>query len=460
MAPLGFVYILIAGVLPRSGGDYVWISRTLHPILGFISGWGLWVSIIAIVGLDGYLTRTLVFPISLVSFGAILHSSSVVHMASQASTPTGGFLLGLMMIAVSTLIIVPGARVFSRIQTVLFAIIMLGTVISFGILVASSHQQFVNSLTGFAGTNITYNGVINQATAAKWSYVPVTLAPTLTSIPLSVLVYNGFNYSAAAAGEVKNVKKSMLVGILGSLVFSMIVTVVGVALTVNILGYKFIQASFFLGGSFPLPAPPWMPLFLTALNSNPLVVILVQAAWFISIFWNTAAFLLVATRYVFAFSFDRVLPTWLSDVNERFHFPLKASVLNLVVAAIFLYVAAYTPWLGLYLNSVTIWSILWIVVSIVAILLPFRKRDLVSSLPGGRWKFPLLSIIGVITLPLMIANFYWSVTTPAIGPSTFQADSILAVIFVTGLIVYIVSNSYHKAHGVDLRAIYAEIPPE
>ena len=60
----------------------------------------------------------------------------------------------------------------------------------------------------------------------------------------------------------------------------------------------------------------------------------------------------------------------------------------------------------------------------------------------------------------MIANFYWSVTTPAIGPSTFQADSILAVIFVTGLIVYIVSNSYHKAHGVDLRAIYAEIPPE
>ena len=261
MAPLGFVYILIAGVLPRSGGDYVWISRTLHPILGFISGWGLWVSIIAIVGLDGYLTRTLVFPISLVSFGAILHSSSVVHMASQASTPTGGFLLGLMMIAVSTLIIVPGARVFSRIQTVLFAIIMLGTVISFGILVASSHQQFVNSLTGFAGTNITYNGVINQATAAKWSYVPVTLAPTLTSIPLSVLVYNGFNYSAAAAGEVKNVKKSMLVGILGSLVFSMIVTVVGVALTVNILGYKFIQASFFLGGASHYLLPHGCPCF-------------------------------------------------------------------------------------------------------------------------------------------------------------------------------------------------------
>jgi basic amino acid/polyamine antiporter, APA family len=460
MAPLGFIYILIAGVLPRSGGDYVWISRTLHPILGFLTGWGLWISIVAIVGLDGYLTGTLIIPISLVSFGSITSNPSLLNAAASAGTPTGAFLIGLLMIGVSSLIILPGPKAFSRIQTVLFAIIMIGTVVSFGILLTSSHQQFVNSLTGFAGTNITYNGVISLAQANSWSFVPVALTPTLTSIPLSVLVYNGFNYSAAASGEVKNVKKSMLIGIFGSLVFSMIVTIIGVTLSLNILGYNFIQASFFLGGKFPLPAPPWMPLFLTALNSNGLVVTLVQAAWIISIFWNTAAFLLVATRYVFAFSFDRVLPMRLADVNERFHFPLKASVLNFVVAAVFLGIASFTPWLGLYLNSVTIWSILWIVVSVVAIVLPFRKKDLVSSLPGGRWKLPLLSIVGIIALPLMIANFYWSVTTPAIGPSTVQADAILAVIFVTGIITYLVSNSYHKAHGVDLKAIYSEIPPE
>ena len=203
-----------------------------------------------------------------------------------------------------------------------------------------------------------------------------------------------------------------------------------------------------------------MPLFLTALNPNVAVVTLIQAAWVISIFWNTAAFLLVATRYVFAFSFDRVLPIKLSDVSARFHFPLKASALNFVIAALFLGIASFTPWLGLYLNSVTIWSLLWIVVSVVAIVLPFRKRDLVSSLPGGRWKVPLLSIVGVVSLPLMIANFYWSVTTPAIGPSTAQADSILLVIFITGLDVYGVSNAYHKSHGVDLKAIYSEIPPE
>jgi basic amino acid/polyamine antiporter, APA family len=462
MAPLGFIYILIAGVLPRSGGDYVWISRTLHPILGFISGWGLWISIVAIVGLDGFLTGTLIIPITLVSFSSVFHNASLLSAAATAGTPTGGFLIGLFMIGVSSLIILPGARAFSRIQTVLFIVIMVGTLTSFGVLLTSTHQQFVTSLTGFAGTNVTYDGVISKAQSMNWSFVPVALTPTLTSIPLAVLVYNGFNYSAAASGEIKNVKKSMLIGIFGSLVFSMVITIVGVTLTQNILSYKFIQASFFLSGNgnFPLPAPPWMPLFLTALNSNVGVVTLIQAAWVISIFWNTAAFLLVATRYVFAFSFDRVLPMKLSDVSARFHFPLKASALNFVIAALFLGIASFTPWLGLYLNSVTIWSLLWIVVSVVAIILPFRKRDLVSSLPGGRWKVPLLSIVGVVSLPLMIANFYWSVTTPAIGPSTAQADSILLVIFITGLIVYGISNSFHKSHGVDLKAIYSEIPPE
>ncbi len=460
MAPLGLVYILMAGMLPRSGGDYVWISRTLNPVLGFLSGWGLWVSIIAIVGLDGYLTGTLIVPIFLVSFGATLSNSSLISAAAQAGTPTGAFLIGLTMIVLSSLIIIPGAKAFSRIQTVLFALIMLGTFVSFGVLLSSTHQDFVNALTGFAGTTISYNGVISQAQSAGWSFVPVALGPTLTSIPLAVLVYNGFNYSAAASGEVKNIRKSMLIGIFSSLVFSMVLTIIGVTLSLNILGYNFIQASFFLGGSFPLPAPPWMPLFLTALNHNLAVVSLIQIAWLVCIFWNTAAFLLVATRYVFAFSFDRVLPARLADVSQRFHFPVKASVLNFVVAAVFLFIASYTPWLGLYLNSVTIWSILWVVASITAIVLPFRKRDLVKVLPGSGWAVPLLSIIGIVTLPLMLANLYWSVTTPAIGPSTVQADSILAVIFITGLIIYVLSSSYHKSHGIDLKAIYAEIPPE
>lgn len=40
-------YALFAAAMPRSGGDYVYISRTLSPVLGFVSSfnWLVWLSV-------------------------------------------------------------------------------------------------------------------------------------------------------------------------------------------------------------------------------------------------------------------------------------------------------------------------------------------------------------------------------------------------------------------------------
>jgi hypothetical protein len=60
----------------------------------------------------------------------------------------------------------------------------------------------------------------------------------------------------------------------------------------------------------------------------------------------------------------------------------------------------------------------------------------------------------------MAVNFFFSVTTPALGPSTPQADAVLATIFVVGLVIYWASYSYNKNKGIDLKLVYSEIPPE
>ncbi len=324
----------------------------------------------------------------------------------------------------------------------------------------STHADFVNALNGYGGTNITYSGIISQAQASGWSSVPLSMGASLLSIPLAVLLYNGQNFSAAAAGEIKNVKSSMWYAILGSLFFAWLLNIIGTQLSINVVGYDFVQAALSLGSSWPLAAPPWMPLFVSMLTHNFALLFLIQLGWLLTFLWNIPGFLLVATRYVFAFSFDRVFPGRFADINDRFHFPIKAMILNTICAIIFLTLATFTSYLGIFLNSVAIWSIVWFLGSAVAVILPYKKKDLVKSLPGSGWKVPFLSIVGFIAMIFMAVNFFYSVTTPAIGPSTPGADAILITIFVAGLIVYFVSNSINKRKGIDLKLVYADIPPE
>lgn len=458
--PLAVTYFLLASVMPRSGGDYVWVSRLTHPIIGFMTGWTYWFSLPAFMGVVATVNASIVVPIFLVSLGAGLGIPSLIALASIATTPTWILIDSLLLIGISYLFVMTGSKSLSRLLVIAFAFSMLSIFLSYVILASSTHADFVNAVNGYAGTNATYNGIMSQATSAGWSFVPPTLGAALLGAPFGVELFSGFNYSAAVSGEVKNVKRGMLLGVVAALVVTWLLDVIGTWLTVNVVGNQFLQATLFLGSAWPIPALPWTGLFVSMLTHNSIILVLTQIGWLLTFVWWMPAFVLVSSRYIFAFSFDRVLPSQLADINERFQSPLKALALNLVITVVFVVVATYTSWLSFVLNSTVIWVIMWVLASVAAIVLPYKKPEIAKALPGSSWKVPLIVILGVINFITMVITLYFGAITPAVGPTTPLAFTFLAVVFLSGVVVYFVGYFYNKKRGISLNMVYAEIPPE
>jgi APA family basic amino acid/polyamine antiporter len=461
MVPLGVMYYIYSAHMPRSGGDYVWLGRSLNPGLGFVGGWAMFISFIALLASASVTEPAVVFPDVAVAWGYIWHNPGLISWGTSfPSSSTNLFLVTMLTIIIAIIIISLGPRVYSRIMIALAVIIFLATAIFIGAYASASNASFAAGISSMTGGSVTYQSIISAAQKAGISYVPVNTTATLLAIPFGVLLFNGFNYSVYVSGEVRNARRSMLWGVLGALAICGLIDITGLYFVVRAESYQFVQAAFGLAGSssgFPLGASPWSPLFIPAVLGNAYLASFVEFGFLLFNFWWAAGLALATSRYVFAFSFDRVLPTFFADVNQRLRFPLKATALVLVLSAILAYFAIYTTYIGQLLNTVTIWSIVWVLVGISAIVFPFVRKDLAQGLPGGRW---LLPVFGGLSIIAMGATFYWSVTNKAIGPSSPSSTALLVVIFAVGAIIFAARYFYFRGRGIDMGKALKEIPPE
>jgi amino acid transporter len=64
------VYAEFAAAMQRSGGDYVFVSRALHPVLGWLLAWsqGIWL-IFFWIGFNAWFALTFIIPVSLTTIG-------------------------------------------------------------------------------------------------------------------------------------------------------------------------------------------------------------------------------------------------------------------------------------------------------------------------------------------------------------------------------------------------------
>jgi APA family basic amino acid/polyamine antiporter len=143
--PILIMMAYMASSMPRTGGDYVWVSRILSPSLGMVSSFAAVFS--ALIG-AAYWARIWgpmgVGP-TLVILGNVLDSQDLVSLGEKAAGTAGTFILGILIIGILVLTLISGTKRMFKIQNTFFAIAMIGTVLALVVFVFGSQSTFITN---------------------------------------------------------------------------------------------------------------------------------------------------------------------------------------------------------------------------------------------------------------------------------------------------------------------------
>lgn len=467
----GIMYVLFSMNMPRSGGDYVYVSRIIHPVIGFMMNFVFTFWMIIWWGSNFSVIVTNMLSPAFAGFALATNNSGLLSWASMiGTTPIYEFLIGCIALVIVAVFVIMGPKYTGRYLLTGFIIGMIGQVVLMVLFATANHTSFVNSFnTHFSGVT-NYASVEQIATKNGWTFTSVALTASIASVPYAFLWYLGYNMSAYVAGEVKKVQSSMFVAILGALLMGYVFYVITNYLYLNVVPYQFQQAVAYLfmaaPTAYPLPVSPGPYLFVGLLTSNAIVAFLPMIGMVFWAFLLPVAVCMVVTRNIFAWSFDRVVPRFLSDVNPRTHSPIKSTLLMCVIGVVFLYIWAYYPSILNYeLNFILAIALAFIIPGIAAMVYPYWKKDQYTNTPAAKYKIgglPLIVLCGAISIVFYIYIAYEcyivpSVTGLPLGP---QAMGMILATFIVAPIIYYAARWYHLRHeGIDISTAFKEIPP-
>ena len=220
--PTAFVFAMFTGAIPRSGGDYTWISRSLSPTLGFMSNFSYMVWAVFIIGVYAILVPALGIAPLFRFMSAKLNWSGALDVSDFLNGKGGTLIVGLCLVAAGamTLIFSRGLRTYIRVQNYLFAFWGLALLVAVPlIMILTSHGGFDAKFDGYArdlGGPANAHMAVNSAPPPDFSF-SLKQTVLLVTIPYYAL---GFIYqSAYFAGEMKRGRRGTLMSMPGAQVW-------------------------------------------------------------------------------------------------------------------------------------------------------------------------------------------------------------------------------------------------
>lgn len=471
---LSFAYAfgLMATAIPRSGGDYVIVSRILHPLLAVVSMFCMTLAQFLSIAFLGKAFATLAIAPGLQIVGLLANSGTLFDWGTTVAASRGWqFAFAVLVIAAIGLLYIGGTHWVKRFVIACVVLSMAGLLFAVLVALFTSKGSFIAHFNSFAepftGNGNTYGDVLG--TAAR-NDVPLNPDFSLSNtIPLigvfattTIFTWNG----AYVAGELREATSTKtanrmalaaLLGIGGTLLCA--------ATFFKAWGTDFLTGIY--GGGLPeaLGTTPTY-FFLTSAQLGSAILGAVLCLTFAVAFPLSASVAMITPpRSLFAMGFDGVMPRALATVSKRTNTPIVAIVTTLVPTVLVTFWAIFISdsFAQVIVYATLVQLIAMGLVAVSALVFPYRRPELyrASSSQHRVLGVPLVSIAGGLALATVVF-LYWLFFKYSFFGLADKTAFLPWLLGTIGLAIacYYGARAVRRREGIDLDMVYAEIPPE
>lgn len=458
------LYGMFSAIMPRTGSEYVFLSRTFHPAIGFMASFAAATSQSFWVGIGGYWISQYVLGPLLSSYGAVTGNATIASIGAWASDPQTHFIFGTVFVILVAALNIRGLRAYLRFQDINWIIGALTGLLLIVIFLFASSSAFQTGFDRYAAaTGIpTYQGTLDLA-AESGMPTGFSVTDTLGIIPIIWLIAWASTY---IGGEVRTPVRTQLRATVGGMLLY-----AGIALGLFFaisrpVTTEFNQAltwlSYNYAGDQTVELYPVFILYAGVLIDNLALFLLVGAGLVLwSYLWIPSA-MLIATRAMFAWSFDRVMPDKLSEVHPRYNSPWVAVIVVAVIGELFLIL--YHVGVFKFLTPALAYYFVFWLVSLCGVLFPYlrRTRPLLegSSVDWRVAGIPVMAICGLVGLVYFTIGLYLMLTNDLLFLNTPEQLLTTGLQFGVPLVLFFIVREYRRRQGLPIDAAFREIPPE
>ena len=371
-------YAELASALPRAGGQYVYLSESFRPILGFLYGWTFLLAINT-----GFVAAVAVAFAKTLGFFAPGIGEEHVLLSFGGLSFTTAQAVGLVVIAVLTWLNVTGLRTGAAVQNLLTIAKLAAIAVLVGLAVLT-HRGSAANFSPLLSLALGPDGIRLGLFAA--------LAGAMSK---ALFAYDAWNSVTFAAEEVKqperNLPRSLVLGTLG------VTVAYGSAVAIYL---------------YMVPIGEMAAVAENRVATEAAVRMIgagggafVAAAILVSTFGCVNGLTLAGARVVYAMARDGLFFRGAAAVHPRYRTPATALVLHGLVAAALTLSGTYSDLLTLTAFSSLLFNVLTVIGLFV---LRHRRPDLPR--PYRVWGYPVVPVVYVLVAAFFL--IYMPVADP------------------------------------------------